>query len=116
MDVTVTVAVYPEEGEFPRIAKALLQAADHPRQVLTVSNPRMGFVVPEDVFNRFHKAQEAAWEQEDAPVAQEEPPAPKRRGRPRKQAAPPAEPIAALTSDATAADSPDEHDSEEDNA
>jgi len=44
--VDVTVTVYPEEGEFSRIAKALLEAADHPYQVLTTSNPRMGFIVP----------------------------------------------------------------------
>jgi hypothetical protein len=113
VDVTVTVAVYPEQGEFPRIAKALLEAADHPRQVLTVSNPRMGFLVPEDVFNRFHNAQAAAWEREDVQPVQEEAPAPKRRGRPRKQAAPPAEPTDAVTAEPV---TPSEHDSEEDNA
>lgn len=85
MDVTVTVTVYPEEGEFPRIAKALLDVADDPSQVLTVSNPRMGFRVPEEVFERFHAAQAQAWEAED------ETPAPepvKRRGRPRKNSLP----------------------------
>lgn len=84
MDVTVTV--YPEEGEMQRIAKALLAVADHPYQVLTVSNPRFGFKVPEEVFNRFHAAQEQAWETEEDEVAQEE--TPKRRGRPRRNPMP----------------------------
>lgn len=82
MDVTVTV--YPEEGEFSRIAKALLAVADSPYQVVTVSNPRMGFRVPEEVFDRFHAQQAQEWEEQDE-APQQEPP--KRRGRPRKSAA-----------------------------
>lgn len=82
MDVTVTV--YPEEGEFSRIAKALLAVADSPYQVVTVSNPRMGFRVPEEVFDRFHAQQAQEWEERDE-APQQEPP--KRRGRPRKAAA-----------------------------
>lgn len=82
MDVTVTV--YPEEGEFSRIAKALLAAADSPYQVVTVSNPRMGFIVPEEVFDRFHAQQAQEWEARDEQPQEQE--APKRRGRPRKAA------------------------------
>lgn len=53
MDVTI----YPEEGNFPAIARALLEAADHPSQVLSVSHPKAGFIVPADVFDRFEAAQ-----------------------------------------------------------
>lgn len=78
------ITVYPEEGNFPFIARELLKAADHPNQVRSVSHPRAGFEVPADVFDRFVAAQpdiEAEASQADA--AQEE--TPKRRpGRPRK--------------------------------
>lgn len=79
MDV---VTVYPEEGEVVRIAKALLAVADNPRDVQTVSNPRMGFKVPAELFEKFHAAEQQTWESED------EPQQPKRRGRPRKNALP----------------------------
>lgn len=79
MDVTI----YPEEGNFPRIAKALLEVADDPRQVQMVSHPQAGFRVPEDVFERFQ-----ATYSPDGSQAQE-PKAPKRKpGRPRKVAEP----------------------------
>jgi hypothetical protein len=64
MDVTVTV--YPEEGNFPAIAKALLKAADHPGQVVSVSHPRAGFIVPEHVFERFEAARPADPGQDEA--------------------------------------------------
>lgn len=92
MDIKATVAVYPEEGEFPRIARELLAVADSPRDVLTVSNPRMGFLVPEDLFERFQAAEQERWEQADlvehpeAVVPQAE--LPKKRGRPRKNPLP----------------------------
>lgn len=73
------VKIYPEEGNFPAIARALLDAAEHPNQVRYVSHPKAGFEVPEDVFLRFETAMEPA-----EPQAQED--APKRRGRPRKDA------------------------------
>jgi hypothetical protein len=82
--VDVIVTVFPEEGNFPYIAKALLAVADHPGQVRYVTWPAAGFVVPEDVFDRFQKTLEASGADEKS----QEPPAPKRRGRPRKQAAP----------------------------
>lgn len=76
MDVTVI----PEEGNFPAVAKALLEAADHPGQVRMVTWPQSGFQVPEEVFERFEAARE--------PESQE----PRRRkpGRPRKAAEKPA--------------------------
>lgn len=87
-----SVTVYPEQGEFPRIARALLDAADDPKQVMVVSHPRMGFVVPEDVFDRFQAVQQEAWEREEegetSPVEPDSSPPPKRRGRPRKNPAP----------------------------
>jgi hypothetical protein len=51
MDVKVTV--YPEPGMFPVVARGLLAAADHPSQVVSVSHPRAGFQVPQEVFDRF---------------------------------------------------------------
>lgn len=87
--------MYPEEGQFPRIARALLAAADSPSQVQVVSHPQMGFRVPQEVFERFHQTEQANWEQEDevpapelaspdaTPLAQ-----PRRRGRPRKNPLP----------------------------
>jgi hypothetical protein len=85
MDVT-TVNVYPEEGRFPEIARALLEAAGHPRQVVSVSHPRAGFVVPEDVFERFEAAQ--ANVEPDPGGAVEDVPRKRRPGRPRKNAEP----------------------------
>lgn len=84
MDVKVTI--YPEEGNFPAVAKALLAVANHPNQVRSVSHPRAGFEVPEDVYDRFEAAQTA----EPSNTHQEPPagdPAPVRRrpGRPRKE-------------------------------
>lgn len=85
------VTVYPEEGEMGRIAKALLAVADHPYDVRTVSNPRMGFIVAEELFERFHALEQQAWEAEDEsdtePVREHET-VPKRRGRPRKNPLP----------------------------
>lgn len=94
MDVTATVTVYPEEGEFPRIARALLAVADSPAQVQVVSHPQMGFVVPEEVFDRFQAAEQADWEAGDDssvtsdPAPQADLVTPKRRGRPRKHPLP----------------------------
>lgn len=85
----VTVSIYPEEGEFPRIARALLAVASNPRDVVTVSNPRMGFRVPEELFDRFQAAQQETWEkaeQQETVGSQEE--QPKKRGRPRKNPLP----------------------------
>lgn len=93
MDVTV----YPEQGEFPRIARALLDAADNPQQVRVVSHPQMGFLVPEEVFDRFQTAEQSGWEKADEvtepeaalePVPSLEPMVPRRRGRPRKNPLP----------------------------
>lgn len=72
------VTVYPEEGRFPEIARALLAVADHPNQVISVSHPRAGFLVPEEVFERFEAVQD--------PIGgtPEEIPRRRRPGRPRK--------------------------------
>lgn len=65
---------------FPAIAKRLLEAADHPSQVVSVSHPRAGFVVPKDVFDRFEQG-DPDQEKAQEPVTE----IPKRRpGRPRK--------------------------------
>lgn len=91
--VKTTVTVYPEEGNFPTIAKALLDVADHPNQVRTVSHPQAGFEVPEEVFDRFDAAQKSSTQQEASP-AQTEPPR-RRPGRPRKIVEPEAPPTVA---------------------
>lgn len=86
MDVTVTV--YPEHGNFGVIARGLLAAADHPGQVLSVSHPRAGFIVPEHVFDRFEAANAngSAASDEGAKAVAPVPATLKRRpGRPRKQ-------------------------------
>ena len=56
VDLETGWTVYPEEGNFPAVAKALLAVADHPNQVRSVSHPRAGFHVPDDVFERFTQA------------------------------------------------------------
>lgn len=81
VDVNVIlVTVYPEEGNFPDMARALLEAADDPGQVRYVSHPQAGFIVPVEVLERF----EASRGQDEGTGEQAQ--APKRRGRPRKTA------------------------------
>lgn len=77
------VTVYPEEGRFPEIARALLAVADHPNQVVSVSHPRAGFLVPEEVFERFEATRSEVTEDLVGGIPQE---IPRRRrpGRPRK--------------------------------
>lgn len=78
--------VYPEEGNFAFVAKALLDAAEHPSQVRSVSHPRAGFEVPGDVYERFEAAQgagESSTQQEDSPAETE--PRKRRGGRSRKE-------------------------------
>jgi hypothetical protein len=76
----VDVTVYPEEGNFRDVAKGLLEAADHPGQVRMVSHPKAGFIVPEEVFERFE-----AGRTDSKPESSEPQDPPKRRpGRPRK--------------------------------
>lgn len=70
------VTVYPEEGNFPAVARGLLEAADHPHQVVYVSHPKAGFIVPEEVYDRFHALND------DSP--QDKEPRKRRPGRPRK--------------------------------
>jgi len=74
----IIVTVYPEEGNFPAMARALLEAAEDPGQVRYVSHPQAGFMVPVHVLERFEASRGS---DESAGEAQE---APKRRGRPRK--------------------------------
>lgn len=90
------VTVYPEHGNFGEIAKGLLAAADHPRQVLSVSHPKAGFIVPEHVFDRFEAARESDEPVAMAPASRPElPETLKRRpGRPRKNPEPPEAPDA----------------------
>lgn len=82
MDVTV----YPEEGNFPAVARGLLEAADHPSQVVSVSHPRAGFIVAEDVFKRFEAAQPKQTAEDNQAPAQ---PRKRRPGRPSKQTSDP---------------------------
>jgi hypothetical protein len=80
----MTVTIYPEPGNFPAVARGLLEAADHPRDVAYVSSPQAGFIVPQEVFERFEAAQPSLDEQAPQQEAQTDQ-APKRRpGRPRK--------------------------------
>lgn len=90
------MTVYPEEGNFPAVARALLDAADHPYQVVSVSHPQAGFMVPEEVFERF----QAAGTTEDSDATQQAPadeqPRRRRPGRPRKPLLSPEELKAAI--------------------
>lgn len=89
-DAVDVVTVYPEDGEFRRIAQELLAVAEHPRDVQVVSHPRMGFKVPSELFDKFHVNGQQTWEAEDvkATEAAPEQEQPKRRGRPRKNPQP----------------------------
>lgn len=93
--------VYPEEGNFPTIARHLLAVAEHPYEVRSVTHPRAGFEVPEELFERFleHRRTLGLEEMggpieswlperfvEDEPVQEE--PRKRRPGRPRKDAQP----------------------------
>lgn len=81
MDVTII----PEEGNMTLVAQLLLKAAEHPYQVRAVSSPQAGFIVPEKVFETFEQLMK---EHKGSPTTSADPeqeaPAPKRRGRPRK--------------------------------
>lgn len=85
--VITSVTVYPEHGNFGEIAKGLLAAADHPRQVLSVSHPKAGFIVPGHVFDRFEAARGNGAAPAAEPKATPAVPATLRRkpGRPRKE-------------------------------
>jgi len=82
------VTVYPEPGMFPAIGRALLAVADHPRDVVYVSSPRAGFIVPEDLFSRFEAAQGTPESGPQHGLQTEEVPRKRRPGRPRKDADP----------------------------
>lgn len=84
MDVTVFVTVYPEEGNFPAVAKALLAVADHPYDVVSVSHPRAGFKVSEELFERFEAAGRTKDPRPQAQAPQESESVKRRPGRPRK--------------------------------
>lgn len=80
-----TVTIYPEEGNFPAIARALLEAADDPRDVAYVSHPKAGFIVSEEVYERFEDLMgqdPSSTHQDDSPAQTE--PRKRRPGRPRK--------------------------------
>ncbi len=79
------VTIYPEEGNFPVVARALLAVADHPGQVRYVSHPQAGFQVPAEVFERFESESSEDEGSDDAEPK-------KRRGRPRKAAEAPKTP------------------------
>lgn len=66
------------------IGQLLLSLADSPRDVQWVTWPAAGYAVSDELFARFEAAQEPAETEEPK---QEKAPAPKRRGRPRKEPA-----------------------------
>lgn len=95
MDITVTV--YPEEGNFADVARGLLDAAEHPGQVRYVSHPRAGFIVPEEVFERFDGTQSTGQSSNgQEPPAGEPEPRKRRGGRVRKNLLTPEELAAAV--------------------
>jgi hypothetical protein len=100
------VTIYPEPGNFPAVARGLLEAADHPRDVSYVSSPQAGFIVPQEVFERFEAAAPSLDEgaqQDQEPMVQ----APKRRpGRPRKGLLTPEELQAAIAAGAKSGTDP----------
>jgi len=81
--IGTTVTVYPEPGNFPAVARGLLAAADHPRDVVYVSSPQAGFIVPQEVFERF-EADQPRLDEGQAPAE----PTRRRVGRPRKNTDP----------------------------
>lgn len=85
MDVNEKVMVFPEEGNFPAIARALLEAAEHPYQVRYISYPQAGFEVPEDVYQRFDALMGNEETQDKAPEETRK----RRPGRPRKETSDP---------------------------
>ena len=53
--------ILPEEGEFDEVAKLLLDLADHPRDVATTTEgPRLGFMVSDDLYERYKAASKKA--------------------------------------------------------
>lgn len=112
MDVTVTI--YPEEGNFPAIARALLEVADNPSQVRYVSHPRAGFTVSETVYDRFealmsNQARDTEAGKAEAlaeqPTDTAEQPRKRRPGRPRKSLLTPEELEAAIAAGTPKTDS-----------
>jgi hypothetical protein len=89
------VTVYPEPGNFPAVARGLLEAADHPRDVSYVSSPQAGFIVPLEVFERFEAAAPSLDEQAPQQAQAEQPPK-RRPGRTRKALLTPEELQAAI--------------------
>lgn len=81
------VTVYPEPGNEKTVAQALFAAAADRSQVRTTTQPRrdgtaarIGFVVPDDVFEKFNSGTQSDGGTQvlsDSPV--------KKRGRPRKE-------------------------------
>ena len=73
--------VVPEKGQARAVAKKLLDFAVVPGEVQTTADGPDGvsFVVPDDLYDAYMAAEEKAPAVE---VADEGPPAPKRRGRP----------------------------------
>lgn len=84
--VFTKVTIFPEEGNFPAIARALLQAADHPYQVRYVSHPKAGFEVPVDVFDRFQALMDNPELDHQVDLPAQTQPRKRRPGRPRKNA------------------------------
>jgi hypothetical protein len=74
--------VTPEPGSEKFVARALLDLADNPSQVQTVTNPNIAFRVPVELFRRFELAMGA--EQTDVESAPKVKPK-KSAGRPKKE-------------------------------
>lgn len=87
--------ITPEPGMHKEIAQVLLHLADDPNQVQTATTPSVSFVVPVELFKRFEQLRDRLEEAPDEVYgipdstddAEAEVEKPKRRGRPRRQAA-----------------------------
>lgn len=83
--------IHPPPGDFADVANLLLELADSPHDVATTTNgpSPLGLVVPEALYERYL---EAVGETADPSTESSDQDKPKKRGRPRKNAATEQEP------------------------
>ena len=77
----MAVTIVPAEGQMKFIAQDLLFLADHPTDVQFVSRPEPGFLVSEELYERFVQFAERDVVE---PVVVEVPATAPKRGRPKK--------------------------------
>lgn len=75
----MAVIIEPDEGMAAKIGRQLLDMADDPFDVRWVSWPQAGFLVPEELAAKLKGAR-------SQPDTEQPAQAPRRRGRPRRQA------------------------------